>query len=118
MEEEFTMNEKQKVYVVVGTLKCSDITNNIAAFSTQEAAEKFMASDHKQLSLFTKESLFIDIFFCSSGEHFIENFKKEQIKSNNIIKGILLILLLLLFISFSFFILLFRITSKLLSNTG
>jgi len=61
-------NEKQKVYVVVGTLKCSDIMNNIAAFSTQEAAKKFMASDHKQLSLFTKESLFIDVFYVDAIE--------------------------------------------------
>jgi hypothetical protein len=68
MRGEFTMNEKQKVYVVVGTLKCSDITNNIAAFSTQEAAEKFMASGHKQLSLFTKESLFIDVFYIDAIE--------------------------------------------------
>ena len=62
------MNEKQKVFVVVGTLKCSDIKNNIAAFSTQDAAEKFMASDHKQLNPFNKESLFIDVFYIDAIE--------------------------------------------------
>jgi predicted transcriptional regulator len=55
------MNEKQKVYVVVGTLKCSDISNNIAAFSTQEKAEKFMASNSKLINHFSKDSLFIDV---------------------------------------------------------
>jgi hypothetical protein len=55
--------EKQEVYVVVGTVICSDITNNIAAFSTKELAEKFMASkDHPALKNYHKETLFIDKF--------------------------------------------------------
>ena len=37
------------------------------------------------------------LYFCSSGEHFIENFKKDDINSNNLSKGILLILFFLLF---------------------
>ena len=54
--------EKQEVYVVVGTVICSDITNNIAAFSTKELAEKFMASKDPRLKNYHKETLFIDKF--------------------------------------------------------
>ena len=53
---------KQEVYVVVGTVICSDITNNIAAFSTKEGAEKFMASNNSALKNYHKETLFIDKF--------------------------------------------------------
>ena len=54
--------EKQEVYVVVGTVICSDITNNIAAFSTKELAEKFMTSNDPALKNYHKETLFIDKF--------------------------------------------------------